>query len=174
MRKVEVTDYNQDWPEMYRKEADILRNIFSDCMVDIQHIGSTSVHGMKAKPVIDILIVLDNIENASSKDSAMIAAGYEPKGEYGIPGRRFYQKGGDERTHHVHAFGAGNPEIERHIVFRDYLRSNREDAAMYGNLKESLARKYPHDIDSYIEKKDQTVKEIERRAWKWKEESAED
>ncbi len=97
----------------------------------------------------------------------MVKKGYQAKGENGINGRRFFQKGGDNRTHHVHIYQLGRREIKRHLAFRDYLRAHAVDAKTYGDLKASLAKRYPNDIESYIKGKEQLVVEIEKRALKW-------
>jgi GrpB-like predicted nucleotidyltransferase (UPF0157 family) len=97
----------------------------------------------------------------------MMAIGYEPKGENGIRERRFFQKGGDNRTHHVHIYQHGNYDIIRHLAFRDYLRNFPEKKHEYGNLKHELANKYPYNITAYIAGKENAVKEIERQALQW-------
>lgn len=97
----------------------------------------------------------------------MEAIGYEAKGENGIPGRRFFQEGGDNRTHHVHIYQAGSSEIERHLAFRDYLRTHPDAASEYGKLKRQLAQQFPYDIESYIEGKERLVVKIEQQALRW-------
>lgn len=97
----------------------------------------------------------------------MARIGYETKGENGIPGRRYFQKGGNERTHHVHIYEKGSPDIERHLAFRDYLRVHPNIAKQYGDLKERLANQLPDDIDAYIDGKAEFASEIERQAVRW-------
>ncbi|HEU5139398.1 MAG TPA: GrpB family protein [Bacillales bacterium] len=167
MRKVEVTAYNVQWPLMFEQETKKLQEIFGPEIHEIHHIGSTSVKGLMAKPIIDIMPVVKGIDRIDDLDSAMIAIGYEPKGENGIAGRRYFQKGGDYRTHHVHIYEWGNPEIERHIAFRNYLRAHPSVAKDYGNLKEKLSQRFPDDIESYIQGKEQLVLQIERQALLW-------
>ncbi|WP_106497331.1 GrpB family protein [Lentibacillus sp. Marseille-P4043] len=167
MRKVVVTDHNEKWPLMFAEEAAKLRGIFGSEITSIHHIGSTSVKGLKAKPIIDMMPLVKNIESVDSFNDAMKKIGYEAKGENGIPGRRYFQKGGDTRTHHVHIFESGNHEGERHIAFRDYLRAHSDTAEKYGNLKESLAKRFPNDVEAYIKGKEQLVLEIERQAITW-------
>lgn len=167
MRKVEVTEYNKGWSLMYEKEAIKLRKIFDDEIIKVHHIGSTSVKGLKAKPVIDIMPVVRNIGRIDEFNTEMINIGYEPKGEKGLSRRRFFQKGGDNRTHHVHIFELGNPEIERHLAFRDYLRSHPEAVTEYGNLKEELSQHFPYDIEAYISGKERLVSKIEKKAMVW-------
>ncbi|MFG6117146.1 GrpB family protein [Halobacillus sp. MO56] len=167
MRKVEVVDYNKRWPEEFKKEAESLQDIMGSMLMYIHHIGSTSVAGLSAKPVIDIMPVVKKIEQVDQFNEAMEAIGYEAKGELGIPGRRYFRKGGDDRTHHVHVFQEGSPDIERHLAFRDYLRVHPEEAKAYGQLKTELARKFPNDIEAYMDGKDPFIKDRERRALVW-------
>lgn len=170
MRRVEVTPYNEQWVQMYEEEAEKLRRIFGRQLIAIHHIGSTAVPGLDAKPIIDIMPVVRDITLVDEYNQPMRDIGYEPKGENGIPGRRYFQKGGDDRTRHVHVFQVGSPQIERHLAFRDYLRAHPNEATEYGEMKRKLAREFPHDIDSYIQGKETLVKEIEQRAleWHWK------
>ncbi|AGT31058.1 hypothetical protein M493_03760 [Geobacillus genomosp. 3] len=168
MRKVEVMPYQLRWAALFEQEAERLRQIFDKEIIAIHHIGSTSVPGLKAKPIIDIMAVVTDISRVDECNGAMAAIGYEPKGENGIPGRRYFQKGGDRRTHHVHMYEAGNPHIERHLAFRDYLRAHPKEAERYGNLKEKLAFQFPYDIDSYIKGKELLVLELERKAKAWR------
>ncbi|MFM9281254.1 GrpB family protein [Paenibacillus jiagnxiensis] len=167
MRKVEVTPYNKQWAWMYEEEANKLRLIFGEQLAAIHHIGSTSVPGLEAKPVIDIMPVVNDIKLVDEYNHYMQEIGYEPKGENGITGRRFFQKGGDDRTHHVHIFQVGNFDIERHLAFRDYLREHPKAVQEYGQLKQQLAGQFPYDIESYINGKNQLVLEIERKAMEW-------
>lgn len=106
--------------------------------------------GLEAKPIIDIMPVVRDIILVSEYNHAMQNIGYEPKGENGTKGRRFFQKGGVNRTHDLHIFQVGSPEIKRHLVFRDYLKAHSEAVNEYGKLKRKLAQQYPYDIESYI------------------------
>ncbi|WP_214893559.1 GrpB family protein [Exiguobacterium sp. H66] len=167
MRQVIVTPYQEVWAEMFETEAAQLRAIFGQRLRGINHIGSTSVAGLSAKPIIDILPVVDTLGEIESFDTAMEALGYEVMGEFGMPGRRYYRKGGDARTHHIHLYADGSPEIRRHVVFRDYLRQHPQEATAYSDIKEQLAKQHPVDISAYIAGKDAFVKEMEHRAFTW-------
>ena len=99
------------------------------------------------------------------------AIGYEGMGELGIPGRRYFRKGGDDRTHQIHIFCADSQkDIDRHLAVRDYLRANDRQAAAYGALKLQLARQFPEDLEGDCEGKDAFVKQLEQRALAWVEE----
>lgn len=167
MRKVEVVAYSEDWKKKFDEEAIHLQHIFGLEIQIIHHIGSTSVERLSSKPIIDMMPIVRDIRKIDAYNSAMIAIGYEPKGENGLPGRRYFQKGGDNRTHHVHMYELGNPEIERHLAFRDFIRVHSIIARKYGDLKEALAEQFPYDIDAYINGKDKLAKEIEKQALHW-------
>ncbi|MBU0755026.1 MAG: GrpB family protein [Planctomycetes bacterium] len=157
---------------MFEKESSLISKIFADLLIGIYHIGSTSVPGLAAKPVIDMLLVVNNIRKADYRNVKMQVLGYEAKGEFGIPGRRFFTKGEDDaRTHHLHAFEPGNPAVAKHLDFRDYLIEHPADAAAYGKLKKALSTKYRNDCEAYMAGKDPLIKEILARAEKWRIES---
>jgi len=166
-RKVEVKSHDNKWFNKYEKEKKKINNIYKDILVDIHHIGSTAIPNIKAKPVIDILVVVEDINKVDQYDNLMQELGYEPKGEFGIENRRFFQKGGNYRSHHVHIFEKGDQEIKKHLNFRDYLRAHPAKAKQYSKLKESLAEQYPYNIDKYIEGKNDFIQEIDREAAQW-------
>lgn len=93
--------------------------------------------------------------------------GYEAKGEFGITGRRFFIKGGDKRTHHVHVFEKGDKEIARHLAFRDYMLAHPKEAQQYSQLKQTLAQKHLLDIQQYIEGKNDYLQKIDEKAKNW-------
>ncbi|MFS0690168.1 GrpB family protein [Sporosarcina sp. 179-K 8C2 HS] len=167
MRKVEVKPYSELWKVEFHKEAAVLQEIFCAEMIGIHHIGSTSVQGLSAKPIIDIMPIVKDISQVDQYNERMAVIGYEAKGENGIAGRRYFQKGGTERTHHVHIYEKGSSEIDRHLAFRDFLREHPEKAKVYGDLKEELAKQFPYDIASYIKGKEQFALQIEREAVVW-------
>lgn len=167
MRHVTVEAYRPYWKDLFEREAKLLKSIYKDQIITVHHIGSTSVPGLSAKPIIDLLPVVHSIEAVDAFNSDMVAAGFEAFGENGLKERRFFQKGGEQRTHHVHIFEHGNSEIKRHLIFRDYLMAHPEEAKVYGKLKEALAREYPYDIDSYIQGKTNFVRRLEQAAIDW-------
>ena len=162
-----VLPYSEKWHVKFIEEAENLKQIFKSEIIDIHHIGSTSVPGLKAKPIIDIMPVVRNINNVDKYNHQMQQIGYEPKGELGIKGRRYFRKGGDNRSHHVHIFQLGSDDIKRHLAFREYLRKHSEVRSSYGNLKENLAKQFPYDMELYIKGKESFVKDTERKALKW-------
>lgn len=166
-----VVDYNSGWPEAFKNEAAQIQHILGDNLLQVFHIGSTSVPGLQAKPVIDIMPVVRSLARVDACTSAFEGIGYEVMGEFGMPGRRYMRKGGDNRTHQVHIFQYDNTaDIIRHLAFRDYLRCHPDIRSEYGKLKSELARQYPSDIGAYGDGKEDFVKQVERDAlqWHWK------
>lgn len=164
---IEVVPYNPNWPDQFQEEASQIKPIFSDNFVAIHHIGSTSVPGLAAKPTIDIILEVKNIELVDKCNEPMEKLGYEAWGEYNIPGRRFFVKGDVKRTHHLHTFQVGSPEIARHLYLRDYLKSHPDDAKEYADLKIKLALQFSHDRRSYVKNKQDFVTALEKKAIDW-------
>ncbi|HET7579509.1 MAG TPA: GrpB family protein [Bacillales bacterium] len=167
MKKVEVVPYRPEWPGMFREEAEKIYAVFGNEPIHLHHIGSTSVPDLPAKPIIDLLGEVKMIENVDRFNQQLEGLGYEAMGEFGIPGRRYFRKGGDTRTHHLHIFAEGTSEVRRHLAFRDYLRHSPEKRKAYGRLKMKLAEQYPHNIEKYMDGKDPWIKEIEKEALHW-------
>jgi GrpB-like predicted nucleotidyltransferase (UPF0157 family) len=158
MRTIEVVDYDPAWPSLFEDERSLLCEALGDVIVVIHHIGSTAVPGLAAKPIIDINLVVTDVNVLDELSDKMEDIGYVAKGEFGIPGRRYFQKGGDRRTHQVHAFKQGDPNTVRHLAFRDYLRANPKVAEEYAVLKKRIAATCDNDIDRYCHGKDDFVK----------------
>lgn len=167
MRKVNVSPYSEEWPVLFAEESGQIKRILGEELVEIHHFGSTSVPGLAAKSIIDMLGVVKNIEVVDRFNDELQNFGYEGKGGNGIAGRRYFQKGGDERTHHLHIYQIGSPEIERHLVFKDFLRAHPDAAEEYGGLKLRLAKQFPYDIDSYINGKEGLASAIQAQALTW-------
>lgn len=163
-RLIEVVPYNPEWPALFEKEAFLIKQVLGNNCIKIHHIGSTSVPGLAAKPVIDMIPVVRDIAQVDAANPSMLELGFEAKGEYGIPFRRYFQKGANNRTHQAHIFEAGNPEIERHLKFRDWMKGHPEDRENYAQLKQKLASLHPHDINSYCQGKDAFIAEIDKKA----------
>jgi GrpB-like predicted nucleotidyltransferase (UPF0157 family) len=168
-RKIEVVPHKPRWSELFQEAVEDLTAVFGPEIVAAHHIGSTAIPGILAKPIVDVLLVVRDIDQVDSFNQDMMERGYRPQGEFGIPGRRFFIKGSEShRTHHIHVFEESHAAVDRHLAFRDYLRAHSDEAQTYSRLKEELARRFPHDIDGYIAGKYDFIKEIERRAQAWK------
>ncbi|HDG1728572.1 TPA: GrpB family protein [Vibrio cholerae] len=166
--KVEVVDYNPDWSNQFENEKQALVNALGSAIEGIHHIGSTSVNGLAAKPIIDIIIECSSLSELDAQTSKFESLGYEAMGEFGISGRRYYRKGGDDRTHQIHAFVRGDNHVYRHLVFRDYLAAHPEVLESYAQLKRKVAAQCNHDIEIYCDGKDSFIKEHEAKALEWK------
>ena len=165
MRKIVVLPYNPEWADMFKVEASRITAFLGKEVQEIHHIGSTAIPSITAKPIIDILVVVHDINKIDKYNQVMINQGYIPMGEYGIPRRRFFIKGSDSnRTYHVHIFQTGDANIERHLNFRDYLIAHPEEAKAYSHLKEQLAKNFAEDIEGYMGGKSSFIKEIDRKA----------
>ena len=164
--KIRLSDYNEGWPRMFQAEMELLKTIFGDEIIKCEHFGSTSVQGMKAKPVIDMMCIVKSIENVDLFNNQMDSLGYDVAGEWGITGRRLFRKGGDNRTHHIHFYQFDNPEIDRHLIFRDYLRAYPQEVAKYSRFKEKLAQRFDTTKD-YSHAKKKFVSEMEQKALSW-------
>lgn len=168
-RKVKVVPHDPTWSKLFRAEADRIAAVLGQEVMAIHHIGSTAIPNISAKPIIDILVEVLDIEKIDGFNDEMMKLGYLPQGEFGIPRRRFLIKGNDSaRTHHVHIFQNGDPKVEPYLSFRDYMIAHPEEVQAYCRLKEELAQKFPEDIESYIEGKDGFIKEMNRKAKAWK------
>jgi GrpB-like predicted nucleotidyltransferase (UPF0157 family) len=162
-QSVIVVPYNENWPNQFNEEAVRIRAALGDNCVAIYHIGSTAIPGLSAKPIIDIIPVVKDITEVDRCDEKMKVLGYEPKGEYGILFRRYFQKGSMLRTHNMHVFQEGNSEIERHLKFRDWMRQHPEDRKAYEELKIQLAQRFPNDMCAYCLGKDDFVANIDAK-----------
>jgi GrpB-like predicted nucleotidyltransferase (UPF0157 family) len=160
--RVELSDHDPSWADVFETERRRLAPVFGEAAVGIEHIGSTSVAGLCAKPIVDILVGLEQLELADQHVAGMEALGYEYLGEYGLPGRLFFRKG-DPRTHNVHVVQHGGEHWERQLLFRDALRSSPEERESYDAFKRRLAAE-GHPREVYTELKTPVIREIEARA----------
>lgn len=149
MRRIIVVEYEEQWHTRYEAERGLLQNTLEKVISQVHHIGSTSIPGLSAKPIIDILLEVYDLDELDKLNFAMERAGYCVRGENGIPNRRYFTKGEEHRSHHVHAFGVGNPQIVKHLAFRDYLRKNKKEADEYAEIKHAAALASEDNIPLY-------------------------
>ncbi|SBS35160.1 dephospho-CoA kinase/protein folding accessory domain-containing protein [Marinomonas spartinae] len=169
IRIIEVVDYRDEWPDQFSQEKAVIQSLFSNDNVEaIHHIGSTSVKGLCAKPIIDILMEVKNLEVLDDESHLMGALGYLAKGEFGITGRRYFQKGDIQRSHQIHAFLSGSVDAKRHLAFRDYLIAFPHIASEYASIKREGASICQNDVDIYCDHKNSFIKEHEAKALDWK------
>ena len=166
-RKIEVVDYDPAWAIKFDIEQGLLNEAIGHVALSIEHIGSTSVEGLVAKPVIDILIEVSNFKSLDQSGESLISLGYEIMGENGIEGRRYFQKGGNQRTHHVHAFLTGDRNLIRHRAFRDYLRAHPVISEEYAAIKKEAAKSCDNNSFLYMSMKNEFIQKHESLAVEW-------
>lgn len=162
-KHVIVEDYNPEWKNEFERISNELLAVLAGKIISIEHVGSTSVQGLAAKPIIDIDIVIDN--NFEGVKQALETVGYLCEGDLGIPGREAfrYENKPHLMKHHLYVCNKENGELHRHITFRDYLRLHKEEREKYSAIKKDMALKYPYDIASYIEGKQPVILEIYKK-----------
>lgn len=168
MQEIKMCAYDENYKKLFLLEKKALENILQENLSQIHHIGSTAIIGIKAKPIIDILIAVKDLEKVDEKNLEFENLAYEYMGEFGIKNRRYFRKGGFYRTHQIHIFKEDDEfNIIRHLAFRDYLNTFKEKAKEYEKLKIKLAKLYPYDIEKYCDGKDEWVKTLEKEALAW-------
>ena len=168
MRMIQVVPHSPGWAAVVRAEADRLTAVPGDEVIAIHHIGSIAIPGISAKPIINILLAVREVERLDELRPEMAALDYEGRGEFGLPGRRYFARTTDRRRmHQIHAYKTDNPGLEPHLAFRDYLIYHPENAQAYGRLKEDLAEEFPKDIEGCMAGKDAFIKETEKKAVAW-------
>ena len=165
MDEVIVATYDPSWPEIFAGEAQAIHRVLGDVLIGIEHVGSTAIPGLAAKPVIDIVVSVTSLE-AGMVVPSLAALGYDCRGENGIPGRLFFRKGLVEfkRTHHLHLVEAGHEQWTSMLAFRDYLRAHPGDVRRYEELKRALAVKFQDNRRAYTNGKAEFVQTILKMA----------
>lgn len=173
-RNIVLADYDPAWPEMFEAERARLQAAIGEWAVAIEHVGSTAIPGIAAKPVIDIGVALRSYDDALKCITPLVEMGYQCLGEYGIPGRIFFRKltdaplsgqvhNGVGRTHQVHMYAEGHSEHVQHILFRDYLRGHPKETREYESLKRRLAAEHD-DVEAYAQAKSDFIQRTLREA----------
>ena len=163
-KRVIVESYNSEWKRDFEDIKSELMAVLSGKVISVEHVGSTSVEGLSAKPIIDIDVVIEDEDAFPAAKAAMESIGYTHEGDLGIPGREAFKYKGKEhlRKHHLYVCTKDVRELKRHISFRDYLRTHPEAVREYSRVKEEGAKLYPYDIDSYIGHKAPFIESIYR------------
>ena len=165
-----LAPHDVGWADEFSREAAEINGALSDLSIAVHHIGSTAIHGLVAKPVLDILLVVPQLDALDLRSPRLVALGYEARGELGIPGRRYFAKTTPQgiRTHQIHAYARGSEAVQRHLDFRDYLRAHASVANEYGHLKMRLAESFGTDVEGYAAAKTAFVREVEHLAAAWR------
>lgn len=160
---VTLTPHVEAWHELFAREATRLRVAIGDHVLAIEHIGSTAICGLSAKPIIDIGVAVTNSNEAIRCIAPLTTLGYEFRGENGIPGRFYFVKG-RPRTHHLHVLESTSSAWVNHLAFRDFLSTHEDAAKEYDRVKRQLAKEHPTDRVAYTNGKAPFIQEILARA----------
>ena len=163
--KVTVVPYDPAWPSDFKAITAEIEAAIGQWILGIEHVGSTSVEGMSAKPCIDLDVIIPDYSVFDAVVSGLASIGYLHEGDLGIQGREAfaYSDKPHLKKHHLYVCPQNSGELRRHITFRDFLRSNPEAAKKYSAVKDTAARLYPEDIDGYIRFKSPCIEELYRQ-----------
>ena len=168
-RKYSIVDYDPNWVNQFNVIRGLLSKVFGTRAIQIEHVGSTSIPGMKAKPLIDVLVVVEKIEDFSKEKKEMMKAGYEWDKNVIAPNSLLFFKMGTagEKLENIHVFEKDALHVRRFLAKRDYFRAFPAKAKEYSDLKEKIAQKYPNNYEAYRKAKEPFLAQIEPEAYKW-------
>ena len=160
--RVNVVPYDKSWKTAFEEIRNEIENVLCGLIIGIEHVGSTSVEGLSAKPCIDLDVVIKDYGVFDAVVRKLESIGYIHEGNLGIADREAFKYSNKPHLmqHHLYVCPQYSEELHRHITFRDFLRSNPEAAKKYGMTKEAAAKLYPDDIDKYIEYKTPCIQEL--------------
>lgn len=164
-KKVIVVPYDPAWKTAFEEIKGEIEHAIGDLILGVEHVGSTSVEGLSAKPCIDIDVVIRDDSVLEAVIRGLKTIGYTHEGDLGIQGREAFRYTDKPHLmkHHLYVCPRDSEELRRHITFRDYLRRNPEAAEKYGGVKETAARLFPEDIGKYMEYKAPCIGELYKR-----------
>jgi GrpB-like predicted nucleotidyltransferase (UPF0157 family) len=162
-----VLDYDSSWVESFWALRGQIADALGDLAAAIEHVGSTAVPGLAAKPIIDIDVLLASELALPMAIERLVSRGYVYQGNLGIPEREAFAALVNDPPHHLYVCPPHSAELRRHIAFRDYLRAHAVEARAYGDLKHALAQRFRDDRSAYMAGKDALVRELLRRAMAW-------
>lgn len=163
MTPIIIEEYDPLWPEQFEAIRARIAPVLGPLAAAIEHIGSTAVPGLPAKPIIDLDILLESRADLPAVLAKLRVLGYEHQGTLGIPGREAFRAPAHDAPHHLYVCLPGSEEYARHIAFRDYLRAHPKDADDYCSLKRNLSGRFSIDRDAYTQAKTEFIEEILRR-----------
>ena len=166
--QVVLAPHDADWARMAEAEAVRFKKALGDVLVAVHHMGSTAIPGIAAKPTVDLMPVVTGLEALEAKRSAIEALGYLWRGEFGIPERRYCVLERDgKRIFHTHFFVDGHANVVRQLLFRDYLRTRRDEALAYEAIKREAAAAHPYNSLAYNDHKSAWIVACQERARAW-------
>ena len=158
---VKLESYDKKWEESYLKEEKNLKQQLKDIIVEVHHVGSTSITGLIAKPIIDILVVIKTFDKIGEIEEILKKCGYENRGHQGVETRYFFAKGAmEDRTHYIHFVTPKNKTYYDLMFFKKYLIEHPQERKKYCILKQKLAYKYPEERAKYTKEKSDYIKKI--------------
>ena len=158
---VELEEYNSNWKSDYLSEEVLLKEVLGDKILEIHHVGSTSIPGLKAKPVIDILVVIESLEQIAEIEELLSEYDYSNRGQQGVSDRYFFAKGPeDARTHYIHFVEPKSNTYYNLVLFKRYLLEHPEYIKKYCDLKNELAEKYADDRKMYTASKSEFIASV--------------
>lgn len=158
--RITIEDYDSLWPQRFETLRSPIAATLGDLAALIEHIGSTAVPGLAAKPIIDIDVRLRAATDLPLAISRLASSGYEHRGDLGVPGREAFRPPADDFPHHLYVCPPDSQEYRRHIAFRDYLRTHPEDASAYARLKRNLAARLGDRREAYTQAKGEFIAAI--------------
>jgi GrpB-like predicted nucleotidyltransferase (UPF0157 family) len=168
-RLVELVAHDPAWAQRAAVEAERIRGALGDLVIVVHHIGSTSIAGILAKPIIDLMPIVRSLDDLDARESDVRALGYDWRGEFGIAGRRFcpMDDATGRRIAHAHFFAPDSGEIEPNLAFRDYLRAHPDEARAYEAEKLRAAKLHPDEPLAYTDEKGAWIRAAKARALAW-------
>jgi GrpB-like predicted nucleotidyltransferase (UPF0157 family) len=164
MRTIQIVDYDPAWPAVFAQLRSRVWAVVEGVAVAVEHVGSTSVPDLAAKPIIDMTVVVGSTTDVPAAIERLAALGYVHQGNLGVDGREAFGSPDGWPAHHLYLCARDNVALENHLALRDYLRAHPESARAYADLKKRLASQFPHDMGSYVEGKTGLILEILRDA----------
>ncbi|MBU4318085.1 MAG: GrpB family protein [Proteobacteria bacterium] len=161
--KVKVVPYSTEWPELYRQEYESIWNALGDAVIDIEHIGSTSIPGMPSKPILDIMATVCDGSAISDLVTKLCRIDYQYEADEPVPERHFFVKPPLDvpyRTHHLSVTTEGTFFWQNNLAFREYMLNHPDEAARYGKIKSDLAMRYQDSREAYTAAKQSYIKDI--------------
>lgn len=159
-----IADYDPEWPDLFKKLRVAIASVLGDLAAAIEHVGSTAVPGLAAKPVIDIDVLLASADDLPRAIERLALLGYVHRGDLGVTGREAFSQPLGQPAHHLYVCPPDSIEYRRHIAFRDHLRAYPESARLYGELKRILGAEFRHDREKYNTGKTEFVNNLLRAA----------
>jgi GrpB-like predicted nucleotidyltransferase (UPF0157 family) len=163
-RPIRIVDYDPNWPTLYQELRDRVAAVLGDLVIGIEHVGSTSIPGCQAKPIIDMDVLISSMMDLRQTIARLATLGYVHEGDLGIPGREAFASPQNAPLHHLYVCTSQSVEYHQHILLRDYLRAHPEEMRAYNALKQRPAHQFRHDRNAFSKGKNEFVAMILQHA----------